>query len=144
MYRLLATTVALLAGVDHASAQLNSLARAAGLLYFGTAVDNPGLTNAAYMRMASNVSEFGQITPANGQKWESTEATQGQFGFASGDAVTNIARQNGQFLRCHTLVWHSQLPSWGKTCSPRPRSPEVALPFAARRHCDVNAVYVLT
>lgn len=109
-----ALLLALAGGPSPASAQLNELARAAGLLYFGTAVDNPGLSNAAYMRMASNVSEFGQITPANGQKWESVQRTQGQFSYASGDAVVNIARQNGQFVRCHALVWHSQLPSWGR------------------------------
>lgn len=54
------------------SAQLNHLAKAAGKLYFGTATDNPELsgnaTNAKYVSILSDTSEFGQITPANSMK----------------------------------------------------------------------------
>ena len=96
-----------------ASAQLNKYAQAAGLKYFGTAVDNPSLGNGAYMRMARDTDEFGQITPANGQKWDATERSQGQFSYAAGDAVAAVAKGTGQLLRCHTLVWYSQLPGWG-------------------------------
>lgn len=37
---------------------------------------------------------------------------QGKFSYGSSDAVANVAKQTGQLLRCHTLVWYSQLPSW--------------------------------
>ncbi|PKS07715.1 hypothetical protein jhhlp_006323 [Lomentospora prolificans] len=114
----------ILAAASPVSAQLNELAKAAGLLYFGTAVDNPGLNNQRYMSIARDIKEFGQVTPANGQKWDSTERSQGQFSYGNGDAVTSVARQAGQLLRCHTLVWHSQLPSWGEWIlknSERPR-----------------------
>ena len=94
-------------------AQLDKWAKAAGLKYFGTAVDNPALNNAAYMKIARDTDEFGQITPANGQKWDSTERSQGQFSYGSGDAIASITKQTGQLLRCHTLVWYSQLPGWG-------------------------------
>jgi endo-1,4-beta-xylanase len=103
-----------------AAAQLNKLAVAAGLKYFGTAVDNPGLTNNAYMAVASNPDEFGQVTPANGQKWDATEATQNSLSYTKGDAVTTVAAKAGQILRCHNLVWYNQLPNWGScsaTCS---------------------------
>lgn len=53
-----------------ASAQLNTLAKAAGKLYFGTATDNPEITDAAYLAILSNTSEFGQITPGNTMKCE--------------------------------------------------------------------------
>jgi endo-1,4-beta-xylanase len=96
-------------------AQLNQLAKMAGLLYFGTAVDNPGLSNARYLAIARNPDEFGQITPANGQKWEKTEPSAGRFDFSAGDAVVDVARQAGQLVRCHALVWHSQLPPWGSS-----------------------------
>jgi endo-1,4-beta-xylanase len=106
---------AVLVVLSPAAAQLNKLAVAAGLKYFGTAVDNPGLSNNAYMAIAKNKDEFGQITPANGQKWDVTERSSGSFSYAQGDAVVSVARQQGQLIRCHTLVWYNQLPSWGES-----------------------------
>jgi len=105
----------LLATVSPAMGQLNKLAKAVGLKYFGTAVDNPSLNNQAYMRIARDSDEFGSITPANGQKWSNTESSQGRFSYGSGDAIASVAKQSGQLLRCHTLVWHNQLPSWGQS-----------------------------
>jgi len=60
----------------------------------------------------TNTSEFGQLVPSNGQKWFATEPEQGVFNFTYGDVVINLARKNKQLLRCHTLVWHSQLAPW--------------------------------
>ncbi|KAK0648042.1 glycoside hydrolase superfamily [Cercophora newfieldiana] len=95
------------------SAQLNDLAVRAGLLYFGTAVgESASGSDSAYAAIVNNKSEFGQVVPENGQKWDATEPSQGRFTFTSGDITANIAKRNGQYLRCHTLVWHSQLPSW--------------------------------
>lgn len=105
----------LLAAASAATAQLNSLAKGAGLLYFGTAVDNPSLSNSAYAAIAFNSSEFGQVTPANGQKWDSVQPSQNTFNYANGDAITTKAQAAGQILRCHNLVWYNQLPSWGKS-----------------------------
>ncbi|KAK5657942.1 hypothetical protein OQA88_2494 [Cercophora sp. LCS_1] len=101
-----------LAATQLAECQLNKLAKAAGLKYFGTAIDNPSLNNQQYMRIARDTDEFGSITPANGQKWSNTESSQGRFNYGSGDAIANIAKQTGQLLRCHTLVWYNQLPGW--------------------------------
>jgi endo-1,4-beta-xylanase len=56
--------------------------------------------------------EFNSMTPENAMKWESTEPSQGNFTFADGDRHAEFARQNSLQLRCHTLVWHSQLPLW--------------------------------
>jgi len=95
-----------------AYAQLNTLAVAAGLKYFGSATDNSELTDAAYLALLSNTSDFAQITPGNGQKWDSTEKSQGVFTFTNGDEITALATKNSQLVRCHTLVWYSQLPSW--------------------------------
>lgn len=112
MHHLLATGAALLAA-QGASAQLHQLAVAAGKLYFGSATDNGELSDAAYMEILTDPDEFGQITPGNGQKWQYTEPTQGEFSYTSGDEIADLSQANDKILRCHTLVWHSQLPSWG-------------------------------
>ncbi|MEV7404117.1 endo-1,4-beta-xylanase [Streptomyces sp. NPDC091267] len=88
---------------------LHELAAAQGR-YFGSATDNPELPDAAYA--ATLGSEFGQVTPGNSMKWDTTEPARGQFDFTKGDVVTDFARQHGQTVRGHTLVWHSQLPGW--------------------------------
>ena len=113
LHKALAALALALAVVSPTSAQLDKWAKAAGLKYFGTAVDNPSLGNAAYMKIARDTDEFGAVTPANGQKWSNTETGQGSFSYGSGDAVANVAKQTKQLLRCHTLVWYSQLPGWG-------------------------------
>ncbi|KXX82714.1 Endo-1,4-beta-xylanase D [Madurella mycetomatis] len=109
IYQLLALSLTVL---SPATCQLDTWAKAAGLSYFGTAVDNPSLGNQGYMRIARNAAEFGSITPANGQKWSNTQGSQGWFSYSSGDAIANVAKESGQLLRCHTLVWHNQLPGW--------------------------------
>ncbi|KAJ4286360.1 Glycoside hydrolase, 10 [Collariella sp. IMI 366227] len=95
------------------SAQLNDLAVRAGLKYFGTALREGAIgSDSTYASILGDKSEFGQLVPENGQKWESTEPSQGQFKYTSGDITANTAKTNGQGLRCHAMVWHSQLPSW--------------------------------
>ncbi|OQE43023.1 hypothetical protein PENCOP_c003G06500 [Penicillium coprophilum] len=93
-------------------AGLHNAAVAKGKLYFGSATDNPELTDAPYLAQLSNTDDFGQITPGNAQKWDSTEPSQNTFSYTKGDVVADLAAKNGQKLRCHTLVWHSQLPNW--------------------------------
>ncbi|VDB83763.1 unnamed protein product [Peniophora sp. CBMAI 1063] len=94
------------------SSGLNDLAQAAGKKYFGSATDNPELTDSAYVAILSESSEFGQITPGNSWKWDATEPSQGTFTFTNGDVILDLAESNGQLLRGHNCVWYNQLPSW--------------------------------
>jgi len=45
-------------------------------------------------------------------QWLFTEAEQGVFNWTEGEIVTSIAKENDMILRCHALVWHSQLGPW--------------------------------
>ncbi|KAA1476235.1 endo-1,4-beta-xylanase C precursor [Dentipellis sp. KUC8613] len=94
------------------TATINTVAKAAGKTYFGSATDNPELTDTAYVAILSDNTQFGQITPGNSMKWDATEPEQGVFTFTQGDAIANLAKGNDQLLRGHNCVWYNQLPSW--------------------------------
>ncbi|GLB40266.1 putative candidate xylanase, Glycoside hydrolase family 10 [Lyophyllum shimeji] len=94
------------------TAGLSVVALAAGKKYFGSATDNPELTDTAYVAELSNTKDFNQITPGNSMKWDATEPSRGTFTFSGGDAVVALAKKNGQLVRGHNCVWHNQLPSW--------------------------------
>ncbi|KAL2751824.1 glycoside hydrolase family 10 protein [Sodiomyces alcalophilus JCM 7366] len=59
-----------------------------------------------------NPLEIGAVTPENSLKWESVEPGRGNFTFEVADAHVNFALEHDLSLRCHTLVWHSQLAPW--------------------------------
>jgi endo-1,4-beta-xylanase len=104
------------------SAVLNDLAVRAGLKYFGSALgEGPFQSDSTYASILRDTTEFGQVVPENGMKWDSTEGTQGVFTYGTADVSANQAKQGGQVLRCHTLIWHSQLPSWVRMNPPHPR-----------------------
>lgn len=91
---------------------LNAAAKAYGKLYFGSATDNGELSDSQYTAILTDPKNFGQITPGNSMKWDSIEPSRGNFNYANGDVIADLAEKNGQLLRCHTLVWYNQLPSW--------------------------------
>jgi endo-1,4-beta-xylanase len=91
---------------------LHVLAKRAGLEFFGTAIDNVVLNNTKYVSIAHDRSEFGQVTPSNGQKWMFTEPERGVFNFTAGDEIIKPGKRAGQLARCHAFVWHTQLPAW--------------------------------
>ena len=56
--------------------------------------------------------EFNSITAENVMKWQLVEPVRGRLDFAAADELVAFARDNGQGVRGHTLVWHNQLPTW--------------------------------
>ncbi|KAH7420272.1 glycoside hydrolase superfamily [Cadophora sp. MPI-SDFR-AT-0126] len=94
------------------ASQLHDAAKSAGLQYYGTETESVSFADQPYQAVLKNTSEFGQITPGNSMKWDSIEPQPGKFSFTGGDAIAALAKANNQILRCHTLVWHQQLPLW--------------------------------
>jgi endo-1,4-beta-xylanase len=103
--------LALLAAAPTASAAdapLRDLAAAKGKV-MGTAVTGSKLTG-TYGDLAG--AQFNSLTPGNAMKWGSVEPTRGSYNWAEADQIVNFAEAHGQQVRGHTLVWHSQNPSW--------------------------------
>jgi len=94
---------------DHADRSLRELAR--GRVAIGTAVGMEALnTDPDYRTLVGQ--QFSTVTPENVMKWEVVEPTRGTYDWTQADQLVGFARANGQKVRGHTLVWHSQLPTW--------------------------------
>jgi len=94
---------------------LNDAAKAAGKLWFGTAADIPGtqeLQDYYYMSEFNNTHDFGGATPANIMKFLYTEPEQGVFNFTGAQEFLDIAHATDKYVRCHNLIWMSELPTW--------------------------------
>lgn len=93
-----------------AAASIHEAFTAAGKSFFGTATDQGLLqrdTNAAIIQ-----ANFGQVTGENSMKWGSLEANRGSYNWGGADFLADWAAENGKLVRGHTLIWHSQLPTW--------------------------------
>ena len=56
--------------------------------------------------------EFSSVSPENQMKWDYLHPEQDRYDFAAADAIVDFAEKNGQVVRGHTLLWHSQNPAW--------------------------------
>jgi len=79
-------------------------------LRIGTAVTPFELDNAAYTQITGD--QFSSVTPGNEMKWQVVEPTRGTYDWSAADRLVAFARDHGQLVRGHTLMWHNQLPSW--------------------------------
>lgn len=96
--------------VDPTLATLRELGDRAHLK-MGVAVNVDALDDdATYRYLVAN--EFSSVTPENVMKWEVVEPRRGEYNWSQADELVRFAKAHGQIVRGHTLVWHSQLPSW--------------------------------
>lgn len=58
------------------------------------------------------VKNFTMVVAENEMKPAYVQPSQGNFDFYHGDRLVKMAERNGMEVRGHTLVWHSQIPSW--------------------------------
>ncbi|KAJ6483922.1 endo-1,4-beta-xylanase C precursor [Mycena sanguinolenta] len=80
------------------TAKANIVANSAGKLYFGSATETHEFSDTAYLKLLSDNTLFGQITPINSTNW--------------GDIVQSLAKRNGQLFRGHSCVGYDELPDW--------------------------------
>jgi hypothetical protein len=75
-----------------------------------TSVKSPRRTGTITQESESSICVY--TDNMNSMKWDALEATRGVFTFDTADETAAFAAENGKMLRCHTLLWHSQLPTW--------------------------------
>jgi endo-1,4-beta-xylanase len=88
---------------------LRSLAANIGLR-IGSAIIPQDIETPSFAAIASG--QFSVVTPGNAMKWEVVEPTEGTFDWSQADQLVAFAQENHQLVRGHTLLWHSQLPTW--------------------------------
>jgi endo-1,4-beta-xylanase len=56
--------------------------------------------------------EFSSVSAENQMKWEYIHPERDRYNFGMADAIVKFAQRNRQVVRGHTLLWHSQNPTW--------------------------------
>jgi len=88
----------------------------------GTAINRSIATGTGFRRTPEQVNtdialvkkQFNQVVAENEMKWASVHPRPGADGydFGAADAFVNFGLSNNMYLVGHTLVWHSQTPTW--------------------------------
>ncbi len=68
---------------------------------------------------------WNQVTPENGGKWGSVEATRGTFNWTDEDTAYQLAKNNNYPYKHHNLIWGSQQPAWIESLSPADQLTEI-------------------
>src|SRR6266496_188405 len=80
----------------------------------GTAADPAFLSETKYSAILGT--EFNQLEPENLMKFglihPRPDTDPNPYDFSGADALVSFAQAHGLVVRGHTLVWHSQVPSW--------------------------------
>ena len=117
----------------------------------GTAVNRSMVTGGTGFRRSAEQNaadvallkkHFNQITAENDTKWQMIHPREGADGYDFGptDALVNFGLSNNMQVVGHTLVWHSQTPSWVFAgTNPPPPSATNAAPVARVAAANTNA-----
>ncbi|UYQ66218.1 endo-1,4-beta-xylanase [Streptomyces peucetius] len=95
-----------------AATTLRGYADARGTKIGAAVADGPLRNESAYTTVLDR--EFNSLTAENAMKWDALEPNRGSYDWAAADRLVDRAAAHNQGVRGHTLVWHSQLPSWLK------------------------------
>lgn len=71
---------------------------------------DPFTADEAYREVLS--AEFTSLSAENQMKWSYLRPDPDTWNLAAADAIMDFAEANGQVVRGHTLLWHSQNPAW--------------------------------
>jgi endo-1,4-beta-xylanase len=95
------------------SAKVPSLKEAfKGKFYIGTALNENQIIGLDSAAVAVVKEQFNAIVAENCMKSERIQPVEGSFSFSLADRFVAFGEQNGMLVNGHTLIWHSQAPSW--------------------------------
>ena len=88
---------------------------------------------------------WNQVTPENGGKWGSVEATRNVMNWADMDEAYRVAKDNNLPFKLHTLIWGSQQPAWIELLSPAEQLLEIKEWFSltAARYPAIDVIEVV-
>ncbi len=102
-----------------ADPSLDALAKAAGLLGFGSCIGSTPSTSVSGSFDDEGVraihrKECGILVPSNDLKWTMLRPDAATFAFERGDRVVEWGERNGMKVRGHNLLWHrnDRMPKW--------------------------------
>lgn len=80
--------------------------------YIGTALDINQIEEKDPLVTTLIAKEFNSITPENCMKSMFLQPEKDKFDFNMADKYVAFGEKHKMFIHGHTLIWHSQLPSW--------------------------------
>ncbi|WP_420240130.1 endo-1,4-beta-xylanase (plasmid) [Telmatobacter bradus] len=83
-----------------------------GDFYIGVALNANQITGTDVHGAQIAVEQFNAISPENVLKWEKVHPQPNSYDFKLADQYVDFGTRHHMFILGHTLVWHSQTPSW--------------------------------